>query len=51
MPGLAVERHGGVLHVDVVDAVGELADEEVRLDALPDEVAGVEVEAERRPAG
>ena len=42
----AVERHDRVLHVDVVDAVGERADELHRIDALPDQVAGVEVEAE-----
>ena len=48
--GLAVERHGRVLHVDMVDPVGELADEQVRLHALPDEMARIEVEAQRRPA-
>ena len=48
--GPAVEGHGHVLHVDVVDAVGEIADEQVRLDALPDEVARVEVEAQGQPA-
>ena len=42
----AVERHDRVLHVDVVDAVGECADELDRIDPLPDQVARVEVEAE-----
>ena len=42
----AVERDDRVLDVDVVDAVGEFADELDRVDALPDAVAGVEVEAE-----
>ena len=39
----------GVLHVHVVDAVGEGADELDRVDALPEQVAGVEVEAELGP--
>ena len=42
----AVERHDRVLHVDVVDAVGERADELDRIDALPDQVARIEIEAE-----
>src|SRR5512143_2155169 len=48
--GPAVEGDGHVLHVDVVDAVGEVAEEELRRDPLPDEVAGVEVEAQGEPA-
>src|SRR5439155_7113063 len=48
-PGGAVQGHDGVLDVDVVDAVAELVDEARRADALPVEVARVEVEAERRP--
>src|SRR5690606_14586392 len=42
----AVELDDGVLHVDVVDAVAEAADELDRIDALPEQVARVEVEAE-----
>ena len=42
----AVERDDRVLDVDVVDAVGELADELDRIDALPQQMARVEVEAE-----
>ena len=48
-PAVAVERHDGVLHVDVEDPVGELADESGRIDPLPDQVAGIEIEAELRP--
>ena len=44
----AVQRDGGVLHVDVVHAIDEVLQEEVRLDALPDQMAGVEVQAELR---
>jgi hypothetical protein len=44
--GAAVEGNGGIFHVDVVDAIGEGADEFDGINALPDEVAGVEVEAE-----
>ena len=49
MPLPAVERDGGVLHVDVVDAVGELLEEADRVDPLPLQVTRVEVEAERLP--
>ncbi len=49
MPDFPVEGHGGVLDVDVIDAVGEFPDEKMRLQALPDEMAGVEIEAEGRP--
>ena len=46
MPLPAVERDDRVLDVHVVDAVVERADELHGVDALPVEVAGVEVEAE-----
>src|SRR5690606_11179053 len=39
----------GVLAVDVVDAVAEVEQEADRVEVLPDEVGGVEVEAERGP--
>src|SRR5688572_3791355 len=42
----AVKRDDRVLDVHVVDAVGERPDELDRIDPLPMEVAGVEVEAE-----
>ena len=45
-PGAAIQGHDRVLDVDVVDAVMERADELHGTDALPVEVAGVEVEAE-----
>ena len=44
--GAAIEGDGGIFHVDVVDAIGEGADKFDGIDTLPDEVAGVEVEAE-----
>ena len=46
IPLRAVERDQGVLHVDVVDPIGKRADELGRIDPLPDQVAGIEVEAE-----
>ena len=49
MPALAVERPRGVLDVHVVDPVGEGPDELDRVDELPEQVAGVEVEAELGP--
>src|SRR5690606_41687412 len=39
----------GVLAVDVVDAVAEVEQEADRVEVLPDEVGGVEVEAVRGP--
>ena len=45
---LAVERDFRVFDVDVVDAVRELADELRGIHALPQEMARIEVEAERR---
>jgi hypothetical protein len=44
----AVELGGGVLDVDVIDPIGEFAEEFDGIDALPDQVAGVEVESEFR---
>ena len=44
--GATVEGDRGVFHVSMIDAIGEVTDELNRIDALPDEVAGVEVEAE-----
>ena len=49
MPALAVEGARGVLDVHVIDAVGEGPDELDRVDELPEQVAGVEVEAELGP--
>ena len=49
MPALPSRVTADVLHVHVVDPVGEIADEQVRLHPLPEQVAGVEVEPERRP--
>ena len=45
-PRAAVEAQHGVLQVDVVDAVGEAAQEGDGVDALPVQVAGVEEDAE-----
>src|SRR4051794_16966935 len=42
----AVERDDGVLHVHVIDAIRKGAKEFDRVDALPVQVTGVEVEAE-----
>ncbi|MEY3457392.1 MAG: hypothetical protein RL215_549 [Planctomycetota bacterium] len=44
--GASVEGDGSIFHVDMVDAIGEGANEFDGVDALPDEVAGVEIEAE-----
>ena len=41
-----VERDDGVLHVDVINPLREGADEFHRIDPLPEQVAGIEVEAE-----
>src|SRR4051794_6508355 len=41
-----VERHDGILDVNVVDAVREFANELHRINALPQQMARVEVEAE-----
>ena len=46
--GKTVATHRDVLDVDVVDAVRELAEESHGVDHLPDQVAGIEVEAEGR---
>src|SRR5580692_803865 len=45
-PRAAVQRYAGVLHVHVVNAVRKEADEFGRIDPLPQQVAGVEVESE-----
>lgn len=42
----AIERNDGVFHMDVVHPVGKLADELDGVDSLPNQVAGIEVEAE-----
>ena len=42
----AVERDDRVLDVDVVNPVGERAHELDRIDPLPEQMAGIEVEAE-----
>src|SRR5690606_26994597 len=42
----AVQQLDGLLDVDVVDAVGELVHEGRRVDELPVEVAGIEIDAE-----
>ena len=47
--GFAVAVDLGVLDVDVIDTVGEVAGKDGRVHALPDEVAGIEIEAELRP--
>lgn len=44
--GASIEGDGSIFHVDVVDAIREGANEIDGIDTLPDEVAGVEVEAE-----
>jgi len=44
--GATVQGDGSVFHVNVVDTIREVTDEFDRVDALPDEVAGVEVETE-----
>src|SRR4029077_17819971 len=46
--GLAVERPRRVLAMHVIDAIRECADERDRIDHLPVQVAGIEVEAEHR---
>src|SRR5262245_39861119 len=45
-PRAAIERHTGILHVHVVDAIREEAYELRRIDTLPQQVAGIEIEAE-----
>ncbi len=47
--GATVEGDDAVLHVDVEDPIGEPANELDRIDALPEQVAGVEIEAELLP--
>ena len=42
----AVERHDRVLDVHVIDAIGKRANELDRIDPLPQQMAGIEVEAE-----
>ncbi len=49
MPDPAVERPGRVLDVHVIDPIRESPDELDRVDHLPEQVAGVEVEPEFRP--
>jgi hypothetical protein len=44
--GAAVEGGDRVLDVDVIDAIGEGAEKLDRIDPLPVEVAGIEVESE-----
>src|SRR5437868_3513279 len=44
--GAAIEQRDGVFYVDVINAVGERADEFDRIDTLPNQVARIEVEAE-----
>lgn len=44
--GATVEGDGGVFHVRVINTIGEVPNELDGIDALPDEVAGVKVEAE-----
>src|SRR5690606_18612904 len=44
--GAAVERDDRVLDVDVIDAIRKLADELDRINSLPQQMTGVEVEAE-----
>ena len=42
----AVEGGGGVFDVDMEDAVGESVDELDGIESLPDQVGGIEVDAE-----
>ena len=49
MPERPFECDRRVLHVHVIDPVGEVPQEEMGLHPLPDEVERIEVEAERRP--
>ena len=59
MPAATVELHDHVLHMHVINPVGKRPQELHRVDALPQQVAGIEVEAEllaaidrrQRPAG
>ena len=44
-----VQRHGTILHVNMIDAVDEVLQEEVGRDALPLKVARVEVQPELGP--
>ncbi len=46
MPVLPFKRRDGVLDVHMVDPIGERSDELDRINALPVQVAGIEVEAE-----
>ncbi len=46
MPAATVELHDDVLHMHVIDAVVKRAQELDRVDALPQQVAGIEVETE-----
>ncbi len=45
---LAVQPDDCILHVYVEDPLGELADEAGRVHSLPDQMAGIEIEAELR---
>ena len=44
--GAAVEERDRIFHVHVIDAIREGANEFHRVDALPEQMAGIEVEAE-----
>ena len=48
-PALAIQPDDRVLHVDVENPVGEFANKPGGVHALPDQVAGIEIEAEFRP--
>ena len=47
--GFAIAVDLGVFDVDVIDTVGEVARKDGGVHPLPDEVAGIEIEAELRP--
>ena len=49
-PARSIQPDDRILHVNVEDPLGKLAKESGRVDPLPDQVAGIEIKAELRPA-
>ncbi len=49
MPGAPVQLQGRILHVDMINSIGEFAEEAHRINYLPMQMAGIEVEPESLP--